>query len=172
MDALTTMCFIEYGDESYVIKRISTNRKDLNMLISIPAFDYSVTNYLTQKEVANLQINNVRKSWKCYNATVSFPNDPLYFVWDFKVYRLNDFLSANHGMRPNGGLVNLNQSVQIFSRFKIPGKHGIHISQTPRNQLDVEGYLTLQNTDFNPVLIAITLYLFEMELMPIPMFND
>ena len=172
LDDLASTGYVQDHQSEYVIKRLPTDRKDRYGILNFVSFDYQVMNYKTRKQVAKLSISNVRKSWKCYDVNLSVDGNDAVYNWDFKVFKMSDILNLKDNMRYNGGLYCKDKKIVFYSKFLSSDKRGNKIDRRPRNQWEIEGLIELINVPFDPVLIAVTLYLFEMELIPMPYYYD
>lgn len=166
MDAGTSRGYVETENEKIIIERKNTNRKEY-YIVSFPAFDYEVATFPQKTEVGKLRISNIRKSWKCYDATASALGISEEFRWKSSLPKTGSKLTTEE-FRKDGGLYCDGKSISIFSRVL-----NNHFEQSNmRNQNELEGYFDLDDIPFNPVLVAIAFYIYEMELTMVKFSND
>ncbi len=72
----------------------------------------------------------------------------------------------------NGGLKSADKAITMYSREIYEDNYGQSFLGRPNNHHPLEGYLELENINFDPLIFGIQFYLFEMELMPMPSMSD
>lgn len=191
-DIETVHCYIETAEKYYLIERTEAKGKtDSSFLLRVSAMNYSVTEYSQKNEAAKLAINNIRSSLKGYDAFLQ--TDFGQYKWKFNTFGFKDIsaegreklpnigvfkklkqgITDSAGFRNNGGFYkNENDGIAIFSKFLKTDSYGQPAENRKRNQIDIEGYLEFPNQRFDPVLVFSSLYLYEMELKPMPTMTD